>query len=214
VLPNAIKAFGVGNTVVVDESVPPNPNEVDCARTDKFDPTYSIKWLMKPMKTYSSMCHPENDIFLQNKLTPAQSSPFLIESDLGIEKLLMGAMLTEGLLPSQPPEQPAKSKSKSKTGGAKAAASGGGGANLGPFSVSIEMKFVIISNGNLTPTWKLVNISANTGSSPLFSTGRTRTHDLIITVGPDNADTRSAAYSLVLGNAVANGVRAGTTPAP
>jgi hypothetical protein len=56
--------------------------------------------------------------------------------------------------------------------------------------------------------------SANTGSSPLFGTGRTRTHDLIFTVGPDNADKRVAAYSLVRGNAVSNGVKAGTTPTP
>jgi hypothetical protein len=233
VMANAVKTFGVGNTVTTAQSASLGFGATlsqTVTRTDKFDPTYSIAWLMKPIKSYSA-CHPENDIFLQSGLTPAQSSPFLIESSLGIEKWLMGAMLAEDLLPSQPPEKPAKSKAKSKTGdtktgdtktgGAKAAVAGsggggggGGGGGLGPFSVSIEMKFVIISSGNFTPTWKLVNLSANTGSSPLFSTGRTRTHDLIITVGPDNADTRAAAYSLVLGNAVSNGVKAGTTPTP
>ena len=234
-LPNAVKAFGVGNTVTTAQSSSlgfGGTLSSTATRTDKFDPTYSIAWLMRPIEPYSS-CHPENDIFLKNHLVPAQSSPFLIESDLGIEKWLMGAMLAEDLLPSQPPVPSPKPKppacpppkgespacppptTKPPVAVAKAAVAGsgsGGGGNLGPFSVSNEIKFVIISSGTVNPTWKLVNLSANTGSSPLFSTGRTRTHDLIITIGPDTSDTRAAGYALVLGNAIANSVRANTGP--
>jgi len=50
--------------------------------------------------------------------------------------------------------------------------------------ISHEVKFEIISSGNITPTWKLVRVSANTGASPLFGTSRDRTQDLIITLGP------------------------------
>ncbi len=50
--------------------------------------------------------------------------------------------------------------------------------------ISHEVKFEIVSSGNATPTWKLIRVSANTGSSPLFGTSRDRTQDLLITLGP------------------------------
>ena len=43
--------------------------------------------------------------------------------------------------------------------------------------------------GRVTPTWKLVNVSANTGNVPFSNVGRTRTHDLFITIGPNNQQT-------------------------
>jgi hypothetical protein len=49
---------------------------------------------------------------------------------------------------------------------------------------SYEVKFIVVSSGNVTPSWKLVTISANTGNLPLVSGGRTRTHDLVLTFGP------------------------------
>lgn len=49
--------------------------------------------------------------------------------------------------------------------------------------ISHEVKFDILSDGNVTPTWKLVRLSANTGS-PFFDARRDRTQDLIITLGP------------------------------
>ena len=58
--------------------------------------------------------------------------------------------------------------------------------SLGPQgqnSVSHEVKFEIVTNGNVTPTWKFVNIS-NVPSNPFFGTGRDRTQDLIVTIGP------------------------------
>jgi hypothetical protein len=50
-------------------------------------------------------------------------------------------------------------------------------------AITHEVKFEIVSNGNVTPTWKLVRITANT-SGTFFSTGRDRTQDLTITFGP------------------------------
>ena len=64
-----------------------------------------------------------------------------------------------------------------------ASGSGGGGGGTAPDTLTLEIKFIIVSSGNVTPTWKLLRVSANTGSAPLFSLGRTRTHDVIITIG-------------------------------
>jgi hypothetical protein len=54
----------------------------------------------------------------------------------------------------------------------------------GQNGISHEVKFEIVSNGNINPTWKLVNINANAATTPLLSAGRDRIQDLIITMGP------------------------------
>ena len=238
VMANAITTFGVGRAATT-VTTPQSFNlgfggtlSSTATRTDKFDPTYSIGWLMQP-NTRLDICRPENDIFYAQNIVPAQSSP-LILSDLGIKKWLLGAMLTENLLPSHPPIPQPQPPTKQKCccckgamavrvaalggdagGNASGGGGGGGGGSLGPFSVSVEIKFIIISSGNVTPTWKLVNISANTGSTPLFSAGRTRTHDLIITVGPANQQTQNSNLALQIGNSVSNANRAAlTVPTP
>lgn len=49
-------------------------------------------------------------------------------------------------------------------------------------ALSNEVKFEIVSSGNVTPMWKLALVSANTAST--FYTGsRDRTQDLVITIG-------------------------------
>jgi hypothetical protein len=50
-------------------------------------------------------------------------------------------------------------------------------------TIQHEVKFQIVSNGNVTPTWKLVRVTANT-SGNFFAAGRDRTQDLTITFGP------------------------------
>src|ERR1700683_4076329 len=116
VLANAIKTFGVGNTVTTAQTFNLGFGATlssTATRTDKFDPVYTIKFLMRPFKSYD-ICEPENDIFYLNHLVPANSSPFLIVSDLGIKEWLNGAMLVERTLPSQPAEPKAKPKPKPK----------------------------------------------------------------------------------------------------
>jgi hypothetical protein len=46
-----------------------------------------------------------------------------------------------------------------------------------------EVKFQIVTSGTLNPSWMLTRLTVNAGST-LFSAGRTRTNDLIITFGP------------------------------
>jgi hypothetical protein len=51
-------------------------------------------------------------------------------------------------------------------------------------ALSHEITFKIITSGNITPSWKLVHATINS-SPPLFMASRTRTHDLLITFGPN-----------------------------
>lgn len=49
--------------------------------------------------------------------------------------------------------------------------------------ISHQVKFEIQTSGDITPTWRLVRVTAN-GGGPFFGAGRTRTQDLTITFGP------------------------------
>jgi len=223
VIRNAVRTFGVGNTLSVGQSFNLGFGatlSATATRVDKFNPTYSVEWLMK-QPTKDITCDDRKDIFPGHP----NSSPFLIQSDLGITKWLTGAIIAENWLPSHPPIKGADAGNKVKAlaagdigspgggagGGGSGGADKGGGGSLGPYSVSTELKFVIVSSGNVTPTWKLLSVSANT-SGTLYSAGRTRTHDLIITVGPPNGDTTAANFSLQVQSAVASGVRAALAP--
>ena len=92
--------------------------------------------------------------------------------------------------------------SKLKASASKQQGGAGGGGATTPDTISIEIKFVIVSSGNVTPTWKLLRVSASTGSAPLFGMGRTRTHDLIITIGPNNTATANTHLASQIGNSV------------
>ena len=163
-------SFGLGGTL-----------SSSATRVDKYDPYYSIAFLMEP-DTPRDVCRPENDPFRQLGWTPAKSSPFILESDLGIQDWLTGAVMVDYLLHSV---------------GGKAAVD----------AVSYEIKFIIVSSGNVTPTWRLIRVTANT-VTPLFNMGRTRTHDLIITVGPSGDQATYAHLASQIGNAVSNANRA------
>lgn len=200
VMANAVKAFGVGNTVTTPQSFSLGFGATlssTATRIDKFNPQYSIAFLAKPETEYG-VCKPENDPFKKQGWATPSSSPFLIESDLGIKDWLVGAMVVNNFLPSDltpsTPVHACASKCRARggsTGGDGAGSSGGGAASKAD-TVSYEIKFFIVSSGNVTPTWKLIPVSANTGSSPFFGVGRTRTHDLIITIGPDTTVTSNA----------------------
>lgn len=169
------------------------------SRTDTFNPYWSIEYLMKPI-TEKSDCR--TDPFLEKGVIPASSSPLLIQSDLGIKDWLVGAMMVNSTYHSYDVPQ-SFSGGDSKSSPQKPAK----GARKPNFSrgqtdtVTLQLKFVIVSNGNINPTWTLMRVSANTGS-PLFSTGRTRTHDVIITIGPNNETSAWAFNSAQIGRAV------------
>lgn len=150
------------------------------SRTDKFDAYYPVSHLMIP-DSKDSICLSENDIF---KGKGSKSSP-LIVSNLGIEKWIADAMFTNSLLPSVEPSGAAKT----------------------PDTITYEAKFVIVTNGSVNPVWKLVRFSGNTGSPPLFGAGRTRTHSLIITLGPRKGETGQTHFASQIGQSIAAGYR-------
>jgi hypothetical protein len=101
---------------------------------------------------------------------PSSSSPFVDGSQLGIREWLPGAVSVSDFERSS-----------------RASASGEGLAlgSSGSFvsdSATYDNKFVIVSDGNVTPTWSLVKIA--TGTTPLLDLNRTRTHELLITIAP------------------------------
>jgi hypothetical protein len=54
-----------------------------------------------------------------------------------------------------------------------------------PFTTfNYDVIFVVVKSGNVTPAWKLVTLSINSGSSPFLSASRTGTDDLTITMAP------------------------------
>jgi hypothetical protein len=263
-LPNVMKIFGVFpnktvNSVTVAQSFSlgfGGTLSSEALRTDKFNTYYSIKDLRQRAALHQTPCQPDGkpdpqkDYFAPD-WTPAASSPLLIQSDLGLENWLAGAMLVDIALASSPQPSPASNPSNSggkiegkfefagplqgqakgtfsgttssrgsSSGGGKSSSGGGGsssggagsstggggsstgGGGFAQDSFSQEIKFIIISTGNITPTWKLIQLSANTGNAPFFSTGRTRTHDLIITIGPPTTRTQYDFLASQIGEAV------------
>ncbi|MBG0803479.1 hypothetical protein IYW40_18620 [Methylocystis sp. H4A] len=193
-------------------------------RIDKFDPYYSVAELMTPIgpKSVCNDAFPENDPFVAIGVLPASSSP-LIKSDLGITEWLVGAMFTNRHIPSVqqtplPPPTPTSLRDERakllKQGyspgeitqimASNAPKRGGGGGK--PDTVTLEIKFVIVTNGDVTPTWRLVRVSGNT-AAPFFGIGRTRIHDLIVTIGPSGVATANTHLASQIGNAVSIGNR-------
>jgi hypothetical protein len=57
-------------------------------------------------------------------------------------------------------------------------------------AISHDVKFQVITSGNITPTWKLALATINP-TAPLATASRTRTHELLITFGPNDPTTNS-----------------------
>jgi hypothetical protein len=80
-------------------------------------------------------------------------------------------------------------------------------------AISHEVSFVIAYGGNVTPSWKLVRVSADQGSGSLFNAQRTKTQDMIITLGPPAPDgqlaqaAQNAILASQIGQSVANAVK-------
>ena len=53
-----------------------------------------------------------------------------------------------------------------------------------PDATSQEIEFIVSFDGNISPTWKLVRVAAGGGSSGMFDANRSRTHDIIVSIGP------------------------------
>ena len=80
--------------------------------------------------------------------------------------------------------------------------------------ISHDVKFEVLSSGNITPAWKLTNATVDqTGS--LFSASRDRTHDLLITLGPgDDTGLSGAASNADISQQISNGIITGLKNRP
>jgi hypothetical protein len=127
----------------------------DATRVDKFTFFYPVK----DLEGNSPDCLPKkSDSDRGLDMSALHGSSLLLESDLGIEPWLINA--------------------------AHVRASTGESSKSAQEVLSYDVKFDIVSSGNITPSWKLKRVSVDTGSSPLFASKRERTHDMLITFGP------------------------------
>lgn len=95
----------------------------------------------------------------------------LVDSDLRLFSLLQGRLGATmlGFAPS-PEQRPAVAGDKNV--------------------LSQTVSFKVVTTGQITPTWRLVRASVNTGQLPFLSAGRERTHELVFTFGPLDKSVR------------------------
>jgi hypothetical protein len=127
------------------------------------------------------------------------TGPFLLESDLKLENLLFDSQTT------------------ADTGQVNfgETARAGSGKNV----IQHEVKFIVISSGNITPTWKLSRVWSVNQSGVFLAALRNRTQDLLITLGQADATgttlgpaAADIALSSQIGIAVSNSLRTITLP--
>jgi hypothetical protein len=171
----------------------------DAMRTDKLTNYYLFRDLYNYAKTPRSCIPPDNT-----------TGYLFVQSDLKIDQWLKAALLPEFTGIANYEAVPAG-------GGGGGGDSGGSSKGTAGNVISHDVKFEIVSTGNVTPTWKLVRVSANTGSSPLFGATRDRTQELLITLGPSqrnpdktivpSASAQSSHLAAEIGSAVAASIK-------
>ncbi len=176
-------------------------------RSDKYN-TYYLAKQLKIGYPGQGVCR---DDYLRND-HKSTSSPFLDASNLGLREWLKTAVQVINF-----------ERSSRASANGEGPPLGPSGANA-PDSSTYDNKFIIISDGSITPTWNLVRIG--TPTTPLFDASRTRTHELIMTLGPGaepaketkkgrpkivstgpTLDARDAFNAALIGAAVANAIR-------
>jgi hypothetical protein len=196
-------AFGLGGTL-----------STEAMRVDTFDTFYTIGDIAYVYSQKNICDYPNPDLMGP----PSGSSLLLVKSNLGIKEWLPQAFQVADFL---------RSSRASPTGEGPALGSSSGHSED---SISYHIKYIITTDLNATPTWKLVRVSSNT-TGTLFDTSRARTHDLLLTIGPSSVVKTTTAKGTVvrkvtpsqsatnshlaqqIGNAVADSLR-GVTLAP
>lgn len=128
---------------------------------------YNFYWTARDLGTpitEGSSCRP--DYFDGKPIS--SSSPFLDAQNLGIRDWLSSAIRVIDFQ---------RSSRLNDDGEGDPLGVQGSGSDTSNYSD----KFVIVSSANVSPTWSLVRIGTPTG--PLFDANRTRTHELVMTVG-------------------------------
>jgi hypothetical protein len=109
----------------------------------------------------------KNKAFCDEEAWPINRSggPQLLNSELGIDRFLQDNVKAADLLHSSKPS--AKNTAKLDV-------------------YSYDLKFAVVSGVGLSPSLKLVSISA--AGTPILNLNRTRTHELLLTFGPTGPD--------------------------
>ncbi len=176
-------------------------------RYDKYNFYYAVRDLALPM-TDGSSCITGVPEILGPKTS---SSPFVDASNLGIRDWLLSAVRVIDYHRS--------SRAAGNDEGAPLQATG-----VASDSSNYDNKFIIVTDGNVSPTWTLVRLG--TPSTPLFDANRTRTQELLMTAGPGaikitrtksgkrivqnvgpSASALSSNLAAEIGSAVANSLR-------
>ncbi|WP_196804861.1 hypothetical protein [Methylopila sp. M107] len=147
-------------------------------KINKYYPYYPISLLREP-DGERSICTDKNWYF---KDMPGTKDSFLVQSDLNLDKWLTDAMFTNRVLSSVD----ATSSKNSVT----------------PDTISTQIKFVVKTSGSINPVWTLTRWTFNSGQLPLYNTDRTRTHDVLITIGPPTDATANSHFASQIGQAV------------
>jgi hypothetical protein len=150
----------------------------DNTRSDKYNVYYSAKQLnfaaqqLNKPPTNSGPCRqgylPGAAIGSDQK---SSSSPFLNADNLGIREWLQTAV--------QVINWERTSRVDESGEGPPIVLQAGGSATD---SSTYDNKFIIVTDANIAPNWNLVRIG--TPATPMFDAMRTRTHELIMTIGP------------------------------
>jgi hypothetical protein len=154
--------------VAVSQSRALNSSAVFSSQAVRVDTYYSYF-------TIERLVNPKNKEFCrENNAIPPDNSYLL--SDLRIKEFLHNATYSAAFIHSSP--APTK-----------------GNAKNAKFDIfSYDTKFVVITNANVNPVIKLASSSVGSGSQPLLAANRSRTHDLLLTFGPDADGPITAAY--------------------
>jgi hypothetical protein len=177
----------------------------EATRTDIVNYYYTIKELYSGRDSHGNPelyghVTPCNQSYL-DKIVDNPNRPvgsLLIKSDLKLREWLDAAVLSyvTNVMPINIPEN-AKKSPDAKNG------------------ISHDVKFQVITNGNITPMWKLALATINP-TAPFASASRTRTHDLLVTFGPNDPSTDSnlATNSAAAGSFLAQqiGIASSNTP--
>lgn len=128
-------------------------------RIDKYYSFFSIEALKPDLSEADTACKRFQNGTEKN-LDRHGSSPLF--GELGINTWLQNALIQMNAIPSS--KFPKSQSTKLDV-------------------LSYDVKFIVVTTGTATPSWKLVRLTSST-SPALFSANRTRTQELLLTLGP------------------------------
>lgn len=179
----------------------------DASRIDKYYSYFSAIQLKQNLGSPDTSCMEFDESGHLVALDRRGSTP-LISGKLGIEAWLKGALIQQNAIPSSPELKGSFKKLE---------------------VLSYDVKFTIVTSASITPTWKFVTFTAGASGGTFASAGRTRTHELLLTLGPadiavvpekgkkklvsaPSGAAQNVHFASEIGQAVAGALRA-TTPA-